>query len=270
MPSVNISFLGVCTIFQDLRSLLPPGVEGPKHRVVLVRNTPFMQNLSGIHPHIPKLQLLADSIEQQGPDLPPADPPEKNTFSLDGVTLTVHNPGNNPDIELSLGCLPSLQGFLDPEVELGPIAEFVYVPNNQRAAAWFDLDVGTSWEGFRMTTKFPCDTVPAISILTIETSSAPQLRVTPWNVNIEPTTFTLSNENGTPPNVFVMNFANGEAVVDSDRDFLLNYQCAASLPVPIAQIPRQDQVCTNPSPIVYDLTHRCGDAGPGCSNTSFP
>lgn len=269
MPRIHVSFYGVCTIFPDLQSLLPPGVTGPKHRVVLVRNTPFMREISGIHPHIPKLQLHADKIEHHGPKLPPADPPHENFYSLDDVTLTIGNPATTPDTTLLLGCLPSLRGFLEPEMELGPPAKFVYEHDSERAAAWFDTDVATSWEGFRMTTTFPCPKVPAISILTIETTSAPQLVVTPWNGS-EPTTFTLINDDDKIPHIGVMNFADGRAVVDSDRDFFLNYLCAASLPVSFARIPTPQEVCTKPSPIKLDVGEICGDAGPGCSNTTFP
>jgi hypothetical protein len=266
MPSVHVSFLGVCTIFQNLRSLLPRGVTGPKHRVVLVRNTPFMQRISGIDPHIPKIQFVADHVEFTGPELPPAGQP--NAYSLSGVTLSVFNPANNPETILSMGCLPSLQRFLDPQEELGPPAEFVYAPMGERAAAWFDVDAAVSWEAYKFVPSFPCSTVPAISMLTVETSSAPQLLITPWD-GTPSTIVTLTNDDDTIPNINVMNFADGEVVVDDDKDFFLNYLCAANFPLSVPGIPRQDQICTNPSPLTYQVG-RCGDAGPGCSNTNYP
>jgi NADH:ubiquinone oxidoreductase subunit 5 (subunit L)/multisubunit Na+/H+ antiporter MnhA subunit len=73
MPGVNINFLGVCTIFRNLPSLVPPGVTVPPNRVVLVKNTLFTQQLSGIDPHIAKIQFVAD-FTFNGPPLPPVTP----------------------------------------------------------------------------------------------------------------------------------------------------------------------------------------------------
>ena len=266
MPSVNVSFLGVCTIFQNFRSLLPRGVTGPRHRVVLVRNTPFMQTITGIHPHIPKIMFDADHVVITGPGLPPTDQP--NVYSLTGVTLSVFNPANNPETTLSLGCLPSLQRFLQPQVELGPPAEFVYAPMADRAAAWFDVDAAESWDAYLYNPSTPCPTLPAISILTVETSDRPQLLVTPWD-GTQPTIVTEWNDDDRVPGIHVTNFADGTVVVDDDTDFYLNYLCAANFPLSIPTIPLQQQICTTPAPIEYKV-NRCGDAGPGCSNTNYP
>jgi len=114
----------------------------------------------------------------------------------------------------------------------------------------------------------PCPKLPAISILTVETSTAPQLLMTPWD-GTQPTVVTVSNHDDRVPGIHVTNFADGEVVVDSDKDFFLNYLCAANFPLSVPEIPRQDQICKKPSPIEYRV-NRCGDAGPGCSNTNYP
>ncbi len=264
MPSVNVSFLGVCTIFQNLPELVPPGTSVPPHRVVLVKNT---TRIRGIDPHIAKLQLVADDIAIDGPGLPPAG--EDNIFLLQGVTLTIANPvPGGPPFQPSLGCLPSLQSHLQPPEQLGPPAPLVTIPDPDGAAAWFDVITGgNSWIAYLLKPDPPCPMIPSISILGVDTVNAPQLLVTPWDGS-PPTTFTLTRT-GTPPDINVMNFADGKGVVEDNRDFLLNYLTAATFPpIPSVQIPLQN-VCTQESPGKYRFP-RCGDAGPGCSNTQFP
>lgn len=271
MGSVNISFLGVCTIFQNLPSLVPPNAPiNPNFplspsRVVLVTTSLFMEQLSRIDPHIAKIQFVADDVSFQGPFLPPVDPPMTNVFSLAGVSLSIVNAVNILTLEPSLGCLPSLQARLNPAAELGPPAPLVYTPQPTLAAAWFDVSVGNSWNAYKLTPIPHCDTVPSISILNIETEGPPQLLVQPWDES-EPTIVTLTSESSTPE-ITVMNFADGRGVVEDDRDFLLNYLTAATFPLSSVIIP--DTNCPTPSPIAYRFP-RCGDAGPGCSNSNYP
>ena len=266
MPGVNVNFLGVCTIFRNLPSLVPPGVTVPPNRVVLVRNTLFTQQLSDIDPHIPKIQFPGTAFVFNGPPLPPVSPPLENTFSLNGVTLSIINAVTNVPFQPALDCLPGLQARLNPPAELGPPARLVYIPDPERAAAWFDVSSGSSWNAYIMNTDPVCATVPSISILHIETVGAPQLLVTPWDGS--PGTIVTLSRTDDVPAVNVMNFAMGEGVVDDNRDFLLNYLTAETLPTSSVMIPEVN-ACTTQSPAVFRLP-RCGDAGPGCSNTNFP
>lgn len=269
MPSVNVSFLGVCTIFQDLPRLVPPGTPPvPPNRVVLVKTTPFMEQVSGIFPHIAKIRFDATEVTFDGPPLPPTDPPEPNVYLLEGVTLQIVNPVFPGPLLPALGCLPSLQARIDPPEEIGPPAPLVYRHEPSLAAAWFEVYGGTSWTGYTLTPSDPCDTVPSISILNVETNEWPQLLVTPWDPLIPPTTVTVKREDPDfPPGIHVANFADGSGLVEDNRDFLLNYLTAARFPLSSVNIPTEN-ICP-PSPIVY-VFYQCGDAGPGCSNTQFP
>ena len=264
MPSVHVNFLGVCTIFQNLPSQVPPGFQVPPNRVVLVLN---YANLP-IEPHIPKIEFIADQVNFNGPALPPTDPPKENEFLLQGVTLSILNPVAIPSFQPALSCLPGLQANLIPPAQLSPPASLVYIPDPTKAAAWFDVSEGVSWNSYVMNVDTPCPTVPSISVLNIDTDGNPQLLVTPWDTQIPPTTVTLTRLNDAP-GINVTNFAGGTAVKDDPNDFLLNYLTAETFPgAPAINIPTMN-ICTTPSPDVFHLP-RCGDAGPGCSNSTYP
>jgi hypothetical protein len=271
MGTVTISFLGACTIFRDLPSLappdLPPGTELPANRVVLARTTESFTQITGVDPHIAKMQLDADIEILSGPSLPPAVPPFAKTFSLDGVGLKIRNALDTTlPADRGLDCLPSLAEFL--RGELGKPTLSVFVPDSASVQAWFDV-AGGDWNAYKMRTDPPCDTIPSISYLIIQTEGDPELVFTPWDPAIEPTTVRLTNGSSGTPNIDVMNFALGEGVVDDNRDFILNYTLTDPFPwVADIDIP-QALACRFFSPGTYTLP-RCGDAGPGCSNSVYP
>lgn len=273
MPTIEISFLGVCTIFRNLPSLTSSGDNLPANRVVLARTTEEFIMHTGVLLHIAKLHLVSDHTILSGPNLPPAEPPEPNVFRLDGIQLKILNATATTQLLPTWGidCLPSLQSHLYRE--LGPPADYVFNPSQPNVQAWFDFQGGNA-RSFVMRATFgehnqPCDTVPSISVLTIETDGDPQLEYAPFDGS--PST----NVQLTPPpgsdvtRINVSNFALGELVKDDNRDFLLNYRLAATFPpIDDVAIPVCN-TCTIPSPTTYH-TPRCGDAGPGCSNTTYP
>lgn len=267
MAQVTISFLGVCTIFRDLPSLVPPGTNGsisvPANRVVLARATETFRSFTGIAPHVAKLQFVADAVTFNGPPLPPADPPSAGVYSLDGVGLKILNAANTTLSEpRGLDCLPSLHTYLGGTI--GAPAPWVYLPDRTNVQAWFDVP-GGEWLAYLMNTNPPCPIVPSISVLTMETAGDPQLECWPWDGSPS-TTVTLQ---GGSPNINVMNFANGSAFVEDNADFRLNY--CLTVPFPPVQgisIP-QANACRFRSPATYNVDG-CGDAGPGCSNTTYP
>ena len=269
MGTVRINFLGVCTIFRDLPSLLPPDLQPPldlpPNRVVLARTTDCFMRVTGVDPHIAKLQFVADQIIIDGPPLPPTDPPQENTYSLNGVGLKIKNATQT---ELSsvcgLDCLPSLAAYLDGK--LPPPASYVFLPDGANVQAWFDVQGGDA-KAYKMRTIPSCDLVPSITILTMETDGDPQLEYQPWDGSA--TTVTLARA-AEPPDVNVMNFAFGKAFVDDDDDFLLNYWLAETFPkITKIAIPHAN-VCKEKSPKPGFHVGGCGDAGPGCSNTTYP
>lgn len=266
MGTVTISFLGVCTIFRDLPKFAPPGAAVPNNRVVLARVTEELQKKTGVDPHIAKLQFVAENIEITGPALPPADPPLANTYSLTGgVGLRIKNAtGAALGPPRGLDCLPSLAANLDGT--LGLPASWVFTPDAAQVQAWFDFEGGEAL-AFKMKVHPKCDLVPSIMFLTLQTNGDPELEFTPFGGST--TKVKLSSSGAQPPNVNVMNFAFGEAVKDDDNDFLLNYTLTTPFPpVDAINIPHAN-VCTIPSPLTYDVGG-CGDAGPGCSNSTYP
>ena len=265
--TVTVSFLGVCTIFLDLPSQVPPGTEVPPNRVVLARATKDFRKQTGVYPHMGRLQIDAGEIIFQGPPPPLSGLATPNTFNLDGAYLKVAN-ALETQLSIQLGCLPSLRGHLR-EGTLGPPAEAVYMPDPTLVQAWFDVSHGVSWNAFLMSTDPPCNLVPSISILTVQTDGAPALEYNRFDLTRQPTVITLLGER---PNVNVMNFACGEGFVDEDEDFLLNYQLAATVPLQSSITIPSVNICNIPSSsagAVYKI-NGCGDAGPGCSNTTYP
>lgn len=275
MPTVEISFLGVCTIFRNLSALIPPGGNPPNNRVVLARTTPEFITHTGVLPHIAKLHLFNGHTVVQGPNLPPADPPEPNVFALDGVQLKIRNATNDALTPAwGIDCLPSLQAHLYRD--LGPPADSVHVPSKPNVQAWFDFQGGVARSFVMKATGAdhkPCTTVPSISILTLETEHDPELEYTPFPGTFPPdtpsTVVRLTPNGSEPVRIHVSNFALGELVKDDNRDFLLNYRLCETFP-PLADVAIPVcNTCTIESPGTYH-TPRCGDAGPGCSNTTYP
>lgn len=266
MGTVEISFLGVCTIIRDLPSFAPAGTPDlPQNRVVLVRAPQAFTQFMGVDPHIAKLQLNGTPIS--GPPLPPVDPPQANTYRLDGVGLKILNVTDTslPDLR-GLDCLPSLAAYLD--APLGSLATSAYNREPDNVQAWFDVP-GGDWKGWLMNTKPVCPIIPTISVLTMQTSDDnPLLEYTRWRDNVT-TVVELTSSPTEPARVFVMNFALGEALVDNNADFLLNYLLTVPLP-PLSKIAIPNaNVCRFKSPGVYTVAG-CGDAGPGCSNNTYP
>lgn len=268
MGKITVSFLGVCTIFRDL-----PGQTGrtdvPPNRVALVRATEEIIHKHHILPHRAKLQLVAKNIQWSGPKLPPADPPLENTYSLsEGVHLRIANsPGADSGLTGFIDSLPGLQAYLDRP--LGPPAEWVFVPTPERVQAWFDIEHGEIRSHF-MSPIPCCPTTSSMAFLTIPAEEKPPvLEVTPWTGPNKGITSTVSFPDDDAPNINVMNFAEGEALIKDNRDFILNYLLAAEMPpLDLISIPLEN-VCRTPSPLKYRV-NGCGDAGPGCSTTQFP
>jgi hypothetical protein len=73
-----------------------------------------------------------------------------------------------------------------------------------------------------------------------------------------------------PAGILVMNFALGEGVVDNNSDFRLHYRCAAAFPPVCAISIPEFNACRFQSPGDPYVMPRCGDAGPGCSNSTYP
>ena len=264
MASVTINFLGVCTIFRNLPNYVPDDYKDrvPANRVVLPRSTDAFVKMTGVEPHIAKLQLLGGGSIISGPRLPPAS--EENTYLLDGVGLTIES-ATGPELgpPRGLDCLPSLSTFFHGT--LGMPAPGVYIPEPENVQAWFDFEVGNA-QAYVMNVFPPCATVPSITVLTMTTDDAQPIRLhyTPWGGDESVFEFT-----GAPARIDVMNFALGLGVVDDNRDFLLNYTLIQPFPrITDVQIPRANS-CALPSPGQFRLP-RCGDAGPGCSNTNYP
>jgi hypothetical protein len=272
MGQVTISFLGVCTIFRNLPALatpegLPPGTPIPSNRVVLARTTTqFLEKNPSIDRHIAILQMPPYQLLNNSPALPPLEWFTPDTYKLDGVQLSIPN-ATQTKLKGCLCCLPSLQEHLDQP--LGPPAPWVYLPDRERVQAWFDI-TGGNVRARLMSTDPPCPTIPSITLVTINTDGAPILQYQPFpppdGPAEPPTQVELTSLS---PNVNVMNFANGEALVDDNSDFLLNYTLAETMPPDSAvRVPRKNR-CTKFSRITY-FVGGCGDAGPGCSNTGFP
>src|SRR5690349_5051964 len=102
MGQVTVNFMGICTIFRDLPSQVPPGlrlppeIQLPANRVVLARTTlDFLRANPTVPLHVGKLQLIADRITMYGPPLPPATPPEADSYALNGVSLKILNTASN-------------------------------------------------------------------------------------------------------------------------------------------------------------------------------
>ena len=263
MGKVTISFLGVCTIFRDLATRLPNVTGLPTSRVVLARATQEFRNLTGVEPHIGKLQFVADEVTFDGPGLP-ADSP--GVYTLDGVGLSIVNAVTvepPPPPSRGLDCLPSLSAYLQGTI--GQPATYVFVPDRANVQAWFDVPGTYQWLAWLMRADPRCPIVPSISVLTMETVGDPVLLYSPWDAT-RPTRVTLK---GDAPNINVMNFAHGEALVEDNNDFMLNYWLTVPFPSPSnIQIP-QANACTQESPMSYAVKG-CGDAGPGCSNSVYP
>ncbi|HEX3577752.1 MAG TPA: hypothetical protein VHY33_04235 [Thermoanaerobaculia bacterium] len=268
MGTVNINFLGVCTIFRNLE--VTPGEV--INRVVLARTTEAFQRLTGVVEHIAKLQFGADEIIiDQGPGLPPFrspfQPPAAGSYELDqGVRLTIPNAKRSTELlpERGLDCLPSLAVFLDGTI--GPPASWVFNPDIENVQAWFDFNGGEAL-AYKLNPEPPCDIVPSITVLTIETQDDPQLEYKP--LGGLPTLITLKSALE-PPSIYVMNFAEGQGVIEDNKDFLLNYCLVDPFPdISKISIPRAN-ACLLPSPGTPVHFPRCGDAGPGCSNTTYP
>lgn len=275
MGTIDISFVGVCTIFRDLPSLVTFPGDLPRNRVVLARTTQEFISHTGVLPHIAKLRFIAGQFEVvRGPKLPPFEPPEPNTFTLDGIQLKILNATGDTTLSPSWGldCLPSLQAHLYRE--LGPPAEPVFIQSQEFVQAWFDFQGGFA-RSYKMRATNDkgqtCEPVPSISVLTIETTDDyADLEYAPFPPGAEPTVVRI-----TPPpapersHILLANFALGELFKDDNRDFLLNYTLAQTFPeIADVAIP-ECNTCTVLSPQSYH-TPRCGDAGPGCSNTTYP
>jgi hypothetical protein len=264
MGSVTINFLGVCTIFKDLPKYVPDEFKdvAPNNRVVLARATDAFVRMAGVDPHIAKLQVPGDPLPVNALPLRPVEG-EENTYYLEGVELMIQNATDTVlGPERGLDCLPSLSTFL--KGPLGAPARGVYVPDPENVQAWFSVQGGVA-QAYVMNVFPPCSTVPSITVLTMTTDGPPVLQCQPWGA-AEPASIEFPNDN---VRIDVMNFAWGQGVVDDDRDFLLNYTLIEPFPrITDVEIPRAN-ACTIKSPGQFKLP-RCGDAGPGCSNTNYP
>lgn len=271
MGQVKVSFLGVTTMFRNLRSLtpppgVPPGTVIPPNRVVVAKVPP---NLN-IEPHIARLQLVAPSVDFHGQEPPHRIPDRHATFDLKGAQLWITN-AVGPGLSGNMSCLFSLRAHCS-EPLTGPALP-VYVENTEAVQAWFDVDHGTG-AGFFLLTEQPCNPltqVPSIGVITMETNGDPELAYREFGTG-QMFHMTLHSDAERPvPDINVMNFAFGKAFKDDPNDFLLNYQLIDPLvPWTSVNIPTEN-VCNQPSGR-YDVNppFMCGDAGPGCSTTQFP
>lgn len=275
---VMISFLGLCTYFDDLRGLATnPPPDLPEHRMVLLNCTQGMldrHNVPHISVHRAKLQLATDVVVGS---LPPSLSDtsyvvDLNTFG--GATLTVLNaiPNAAPKLPFvnNAGCLPHLSAFLACPDDLGPPAAFAFVPDPKAVSCHVDFAFGiiTGWRleltGGHM----------AITQLVIQTDGDPKLQIAPFDGST-PTVVPLRNDRldaqGEPmAAVNIMNFAFGEGTHDEDRDFTLNYMLSSNVPMPVPTGTPQEISCPK-TDATYNLPENAeAEAGPACSNSNYP
>jgi hypothetical protein len=270
---VMISFLGLCTYFDDLRGLATnPPPDLPAHRMVLLNCTQRMLDRHGVSDiaiHSARLQLAADAVT--GP-LPPSLSDtsyvaDLNTFG--GATITVLNAIPNSPFVNNAGCLPSLSAFLDGGKRLGPPAPYAFFPDPEAVSCYVDFSVGviSGWSLKLVRGDM------AVTQLIIETDGDPKLQIAPFD-NTEPTVVTLRNDRLSAQGVHIakvniMNFAFGEGTHDDDRDFTLNYMLSPTSPKPWPT-PFPPVSCP-PTDATYNLPGSLAEeVGPACSNSNYP
>jgi hypothetical protein len=274
-----ISFLGVCTWFNDLRqyagdrdpSTLPP------RRMVLM-NTNRTQLCQGhgdcvsVDPHIAKIEMFYDQIIERPSDFPPALDPDPKTliFEPNGMTVQVLNPRQLPVLPAEsnhTAGLPSLasQAGLTPE-DLGPPSSGVFDRDPRKASVYFDVDAGN------MTAYTPPKVQMGITQLVVDCDGDPIVAFEPWQWDRGPWIVKLRHAEGHEyATINVMNFSaekTGPAV-----DFYLQYLAVESFP----GFPRFDQIKIPQTiqlpvtPFTYHLHQSpAGDVDPGCSNSNYP
>ena len=280
MGQLMISFLGLCTWFNDLRqyagdrdrSTLPP------RRMVLINaNRKEILQVERPHitvdPHTAKIQLFHEQIKEIPQDFPPSiEPrhPQSLIFEPQGMTVRVLNPlqlpGHGAESNYTAG-LPSLaaQAGLTP-LQLGPPSSGVFDRDPRKASLYFDVHAGNM-------TAFMLEKVQmGITHLVIDCDGDPLVAFEPWQWDRGPWIVKLKPADGDEyPTINVTNFTKQKT--GPPNDFFLQYLTVGSFP----GFPRIDQIQipTNISlPVTRYTSHLpqppAEDMDPGCSNSNYP
>lgn len=279
MGQIMISFLGLCTWFNDLRRYAgdrDPSTLPPRRMVLMNTNRTELCQRPGdcwpVEPHIAKIEMFYDQIIERPSDFPPSLDPQTLIFEPNGMTVRVLNPRQLPVLPAETNHtagLPSLahQAGLTSET-LGPPSSGVFDRDPRKASVHFDVDAGNM-------TAYKLPILPmGITQLVIECDGDPVVAFEPWQWDRGPWIVKLRHaEDHEYATINVMNFSLSPKKTGPAFDFYLQYLAVESFP----ETPRIDQIKIPitielpVTPFTYHLHQPPeGDMDPGCSNSNYP
>lgn len=244
MGHLDVSFKGICTHFLPTPAI-PPNV----HHVVLV-NASSENVINGIRipPHFARISISATVTN-----------PESQTFTLQGVNLTL-NAGGSPALNYqNYGAIPTLtQQMSEIETLSTPDASLVTGEQWPAVAAYFTVDAGTFTScvsGGAAVARLSIDTNEAPGeehLVTLHAKSFP---------GAPPLAFDDTIQLLSPATITVQNLAEGEGERIAPRShFFLHYLLAANYP----SAPQGPLAIAGDPCLLSDTT----DAG--CSDSNYP
>ena len=233
MGKIVVTFNGICTHFTENVPVA--------HRVVLVNATSGL-TVAGvpIPPHQPVITFPDATGQAQ-------------SVTLNGMTISVSN-SQTVGVAGSLDALPNLTNLMQPVEPLAiRSSEYVLDAIPQWAACYFDVNSGN------FTAAKDSDGALTAQ-LTVETTGAPELVLTPFSGATLPQGLTSPMTLGTDPNatvgITISNLAPPRHENQSGAHFLLHYLTASQIPT---------------APQVPQMTTSLNDSvGGDCSNSTYP
>ena len=257
---VTIRFEGICTFFNNYSSLVEQVNEPPIHRMVLVNAN--IREIAGheIDPHVARMTVLGD-FEWTDNGFPPGA--ESGVIDLNredkAYLVSVRDPVTSQRWINNTCCLPHLTAAIPPEQVLG--APDFEVIANFGAACYVDFTYGRI-DGYAVRASgvgYDPTKLKAISIATVETEGTSALLDLTW----AETVYTLKLYDGAT--VTIANAPDPGSRDNDQYDFLLNFLTLSGGPPPDVIVPESIS-CTPLEGWLDGPT----DAGPGCSNTTYP